>query len=251
MMNETPPHITMTAPSIFKAPQKDGSAAVFQSPPKECRDDVSFLSPIEMNRDNGSKATEEECNTSFPQDDDDNIAISSPVQQVNEVVVETEQQRLQREQLESENLARQLMAEEAMASYAASSDFLRVNSHQFSQEDLAALQAAMEDEEEEEGELSYDALLQLGDQIGNVKEERWALVAQNKIDSIPVVKFTKAMGEGKDENHTHVKCLICQFPYEEQDELRQLECGHAFHKECVDEWLSGKDCCAFCRKSIC
>ena len=198
-----------------------------------------------------------ELNSSFPSQDD--IQISSPTQPDNqEEEEETEEQRLQRE---SESLARQLMAEEALASYQASTDFLRQNADQFSEEDLAALQAIMAEEDpeiedeypeegEEEGEMSYDALLRLGEQIGNVKEERWALVAKEKINSIPIMKFTKDMAEGKDENHTEVKCLVCQFTYEDGDELRKLRCGHCFHRECIDEWLSSKDTCAFCLKSI-
>ena len=153
-----------------------------------------------------------------------------------------------------------------------STDFLRDNADQFSSEDLAALQAAMAEEdpdneqaiyaegtnseEEEEGdddsqEMSYDALLRLGEQIGDVKEERWALVAREKINELSTtLLFVASMAEGKEENHTEVKCQVCQFPYEEGDELRRLPCNHCFHKDCVDLWLETKDTCAFCRKSI-
>jgi len=222
----------------------------------ECRDDEGFqFSPVYleldslMNRD--ATDTEHECDTSFPQND---IHISTPEPPREE----SESERLARELSESESLARQLMAEEAMVSYQVSTEFLRDNADQFSQEDLAALQAAMaeedpeveDDEEYEDGEMSYDALLRLGERIGDVKEERWALVAKKMIESIPIVKFEKSMADGKDENHTEVKCLVCQFAYEEGEELRKLKCDHCFHKECIDEWLGSKDTCAFCRKSI-
>ena len=174
---------------------------------------------------------------------------------------ETDQERLQRELEESEALARQLMAEEAMASYAMSTEFLRENADRFSSEDLAALQAALAEEEpettdEEEldrdnsEDLSYDGLLRLGERIGDVKEERWALIAHEKIKNIPTLLFEPALAKGMDENHTEVKCLICLFPYEECDELRRLPCHHCFHKDCVDSWLQTKDTCALCRKSI-
>ena len=54
---------------------------------------------------------------------------------------------------ESIALARMLMEQEAIESYGAlSADYLRYNSHQFSQQDLAALQAAMaEDEGSDDG----------------------------------------------------------------------------------------------------
>ena len=44
-------------------------------------------------------------------------------------------------------LARQLMAEEAMASYTVGAEYLRENQDQFSGEDLAALQAVMQEED--------------------------------------------------------------------------------------------------------
>lgn len=157
-----------------------------------------------------------------------------------------------------------------MASYAMSANYLRENADQFSEEDLAALQAAMaeedpeahgsngiegededgEEEEEQSDEMSYDALLRLGERIGDVKEERWALVARQRIESLPTLEWTPSMAEGREENHTEVKCQVCQFPYEGGDVLRRLPCGHCFHRDCVDSWLGSKDTCALCRKSI-
>ena len=282
-MNETSSHVSVTEAAFCGTPKDMNiSPKITALKPsdiaQECRDDTSFaFSPIPMDlsatlaKNSGNEKSDSntnerdagvinELNTSFPSQND--IQISSPSHSDNveekDDDEETEDQQLQRE---SESLARQLMAEEALASYQASSDFLRENADQFSEEDLAALQAIMAEEDPEieddypeegegEGEMSYDALLRLGEQIGNVKEERWALVARENIDSIPVVKFTKDMAEGKDENHTEVKCLVCQFTYEEGDELRRLRCDHCFHKECIDEWLGNKDTCAFCLKSI-
>lgn len=166
------------------------------------------------------------------------------------------------------NLCQQILAaEEAMASYAMSTEFLRQNADEFSSEDLAALQAAMaeedpesnneevdnydDDEGDSEEELSYDALLRLGERIGDVKGERWALIAHEKIRQLPTLSWTQSMADGKEENHTLVKCQVCQFPYEEGDELRKLPCEHYFHRECVDSWLQTKDTCALCRKPIC
>ena len=82
--------------------------------------------------------------------------------------------RASRDEEESIALARALMAEEAMAaSYAMSMDYLRNNREEFSDEDLAALQAAMDDDEDgiaetsedqsqEDGGMSYELMLRLG-----------------------------------------------------------------------------------------
>ena len=153
-----------------------------------------------------------------------------------------------------------------MESYAVSNNYLRENADQFSEEDLAALQAAMAEEDPEsnnneevaededtEGnstELSYDALLRLGERIGNVKEERWALGAQEQINRLPTLTWNAQMAVGKAENHTEVKCQVCQCDYEEGDVLRRLPCDHCFHKDCIDKWLKLVASCPTCKQSV-
>jgi hypothetical protein len=195
-----------------------------------------------------------------------------------------EQQQQQRQQEEedqaaSEELARQLMAEEAMASYARSVQFLRDHADHFSQEDMAALFAALEEDqgrgeeeyhdddeaegEEESVELSYDTLLRLGEQLGNVKEERWSMKSQEFIDQLPFHWYssntatstngTNSTAAGKEDDKDSLeinKCLICLHTYEHGDCLRTLPCNHMFHRDCIDPWLSTKDACPYCRQSI-
>lgn len=175
---------------------------------------------------------------------------------------ESEENRIRREEDESIALARALMAEEAMAaSFQMSSDYLRNNRDQFSEEDLAALQAAMEEDEQEaqeahgvvedeDGALSYEMMLRLGETLGDVKSERWAQVAQTKIEKLPTFTFHPDNVCGMDENDCRVKCLVCQFAYEKDEALRKLPCEHCFHSECVDQWLQTKDCCPYCRTAI-
>jgi len=177
-----------------------------------------------------------------------------------EIIEEPYEIRIAREQAESEALARQLMEEEAMASYAASADFLQHHADQFSQEDFAAIRAAMQEEiyvnEEQEAEhmdsseLSYETLLRIGERIGDVKKERWAMEAAAHIKKLPIFKFACHLADGKDENDSCVKCLVCQHPYVESESLRQLPCQHVFHTECIDQWLSNKGECPYCRQNI-
>ena len=191
---------------------------------------------------------------------------------------EEREERILREEEESIALARQMMAEEAMASHRMSADLLRENASQFSPEDFHALQAALNEEEtepimydptdnqeeeddslQEEENLSYEALIQLGERIGDVKSDRWAMVAKDVIQKLEVVHYdptnsiaTTMVGCCEDSftNDTELKCLVCQFPYERNAVLRKLPCGHCFHLECVDRWLMEKDICPYCRQSI-
>jgi Ring finger domain len=180
-----------------------------------------------------------------------------------EVISPVEQAR--RDEEASIELARALQAEEAMASYSAayevSLDYLRNHQSEFSAEDLAALQAAVEEENNanddgDDGEdaadvsgMSYDMLLRLGDQMGDVKFERWTMIAQQKIDTLPIVTF-ESVDEEK-ANDCDVLCLVCREQYEKGNKLRRLPCSHLFHAHCVDQWLTrSSDKCPFCRTSV-
>lgn len=162
---------------------------------------------------------------------------------------------------ESLALARMLMEQEAMESYAMSADFLQVHASNYSEEDFQALQAALAEDEENDGydeagarngdeDMSYDMMLRLGECIGDVKQERWAMEAKRHIAKLPTFKFDPEKTKGLDENDSRCKCLVCQFPYEPKEELRKLPCGHCFHVSCVDHWLSAKDACPYCRQPI-
>jgi len=134
-----------------------------------------------------------------------------------------------------------------------SAEILRYNAAQYSQEDLQALQAVIDEESDEEGEdggEQYEMLLRLGEAVGDVKQERWNMVAQDHISILPTFKFAKNDVKALDENDSKCKCMVCQFSYDEGETLRKLPCGHCFHAECVDQWLKDKDCCAYCRQPI-
>ena len=152
---------------------------------------------------------------------------------------------------ESIELARQLMAEEAMASYQHHVQMLRID--QLSQEDFAAFRTALETDDgmldeqrddEEDPMSSYDAMLQLGERIGDVKSERWSMIAKTEIEKLPKIQFKK------DCRVELPHCLVCQCEFEHSEELRELPCQHCFHVDCVDQWLMEKDFCPHCRHSI-
>lgn len=177
------------------------------------------------------------------------------------VAISSQSLRQQQDIEASERLARQLMAEEAMDVHAISQRAMLEHVEDYSEEDLRVLREAIaveeevrseeeeeeenyEEDEEEEEEIDYDRLLQLGEFMGDVKEERWKERAQAVIDCLPTRKYNDAMSE------LSTRCTICQCEYEANEELRLLPCSCFFHKECGDEWLKRKSTCPNCTRTI-
>ena len=45
-------------------------------------------------------------------------------------------------------------------------------------------------------------------------------------------------------------CSICLTKFQINEEIRRLPCLHIFHKKCIDQWLSNKRNCPYCRFEI-
>ena len=43
-------------------------------------------------------------------------------------------------------------------------------------------------------------------------------------------------------------CSVCLEAYDDDAELRELPCGHAFHAACIAQWLEQSAICPVCRK---
>jgi hypothetical protein len=78
----------------------------------------------------------------------------------------------------------------------------------------------------------------------------------------PLKRVTSNDEDGDDEEHDHIQtavpaeqlpdpgdaCAICIDTIEDDDDVRGLHCGHAFHASCVDPWLtSRRACCPLCK----
>lgn len=51
--------------------------------------------------------------------------------------------------------------------------------------------------------------------------------------------------------HAFIQCLICLEEYAPDNDLRLLKCTHAFHRDCVDRWLTeGQNGCPLCRTPV-
>jgi hypothetical protein len=66
----------------------------------------------------------------------------------------------------------------------------------------------------------------------------------------PEVVYGEAKARKKKLGTTCTCCSVCLDNYGDGDVLRMLpDCGHLFHKECVDPWLRQHPTCPVCRTS--
>ncbi|KAK9489844.1 hypothetical protein V1508DRAFT_24494 [Lipomyces doorenjongii] len=86
---------------------------------------------------------------------------------------------------------------------------------------------------------TYEDMLLLSSFIGPAKPP---VATQDDIDR------SGGIFEASEENLGE-RCLVCLSDFEEGEECRKLrQCGHLFHKKCIDEWLTtGRNSCPLCR----
>ncbi|KAK9370569.1 hypothetical protein V1509DRAFT_637547 [Lipomyces kononenkoae] len=86
---------------------------------------------------------------------------------------------------------------------------------------------------------TYEDMLLLSSFIGPAKPP---VATQEDIDR------SGGIVEASEENLGE-RCLVCLSDFEEGEECRKLrQCGHLFHKNCIDEWLTtGRNSCPLCR----
>ncbi|RKP05859.1 hypothetical protein THASP1DRAFT_32308 [Thamnocephalis sphaerospora] len=90
---------------------------------------------------------------------------------------------------------------------------------------------------------SYEALLRLGEQLGEVKKKG---LSQRIINRLPVKTF--GAGDIAQEADGTLECTICLTAYVTGERMRTLPCTHGFHVECVDRWLEHNGNCPICRE---
>jgi E3 ubiquitin-protein ligase BIG BROTHER-like protein len=89
--------------------------------------------------------------------------------------------------------------------------------------------------------MTYEQLLELEENVGSVSKG----LTKNQIKKIPKIMYNKNRF-GKDDN----KCVVCQYEFKNGEEVTKLSCGHLFHSDCVDTWLSKNKVCPMCHKEI-
>uniref|UniRef100_A0ACD5ZL45 Uncharacterized protein n=1 Tax=Avena sativa TaxID=4498 RepID=A0ACD5ZL45_AVESA len=72
--------------------------------------------------------------------------------------------------------------------------------------------------------------------------------------SFPTMTYAEARalrdGSGKG-GDAALECAVCLSEFEDEEKLRLLpECSHAFHPDCIGEWLAAHVTCPVCRRSL-
>jgi len=90
-----------------------------------------------------------------------------------------------------------------------------------------------------------------GDGGGQTPQSRNRLLTPREANALPSSPFVAACDHA-DENGTAKTCTFCLDDYDDGDALRTLpECGHQFHVDCVDPWLTTKRaCCPVCKHDV-
>ncbi|XP_011043560.1 PREDICTED: E3 ubiquitin-protein ligase MBR2-like [Populus euphratica] len=117
--------------------------------------------------------------------------------------------------------------------------------------DRSALFGDSDDEEADELEdmrldvdnMSYEQLLALEEQMGNVST---GLSEDAIVATLKHWKY-QAVVDGSDSEDE--PCCICQEAYADEDDLGKLKCGHDFHFNCIKRWLVEKNTCPICKKA--
>lgn len=66
------------------------------------------------------------------------------------------------------------------------------------------------------------------------------------IDALPLVKFScETCNDG-----FSTSCSICLADFEQDDSIRRLPCGHDFHQDCIDMWLTRNKRCPLCMRAV-
>jgi len=83
-------------------------------------------------------------------------------------------------------------------------------------------------------------------QDGPPEQPRMTAAAPSQINALP----TSVFRSDGDSAHSNTTCAVCLAEYREGDVLRDLPCGHQFHRHCADQWLARSKRCPLCMRAI-
>ncbi|RZC08877.1 putative E3 ubiquitin-protein ligase ZFP1 [Glycine soja] len=98
-------------------------------------------------------------------------------------------------------------------------------------------------------DMSYEDLLELGEQIGNAKSglSEKTITSQMKTKTYILPTNATNLEEAASEEQGTDLCIICQDEYKNKENIGILRCGHEYHADCLRRWLLEKNVCPMCK----
>mmetsp|Transcript_2295 Transcript_2295/g.3946 ORF Transcript_2295/g.3946 Transcript_2295/m.3946 type:complete len:371 (+) Transcript_2295:64-1176(+) len=91
-------------------------------------------------------------------------------------------------------------------------------------------------------------LNQIAPPVGPPAEDRGA--PAETITSLESMAYDAALFGDEDDKPYPAECAICLLPWEPQDAIKVTPCMHAFHEECLGNWLRSARTCPVCRLDL-
>ncbi|XP_040986565.1 probable E3 ubiquitin-protein ligase ZFP1 [Juglans microcarpa x Juglans regia] len=100
-----------------------------------------------------------------------------------------------------------------------------------------------------EEHVSYEELLALGEQIGNVSTglSMEMITSQLRTKTYESFATINNLEEATCEDQEADLCVICQDEYKNQENIGLLDCGHGYHADCLKKWLLVRNVCPICK----
>ncbi|CAD8050235.1 unnamed protein product [Paramecium sonneborni] len=96
-----------------------------------------------------------------------------------------------------------------------------------------------QDQEIDPDAMTYEQLLELEEQIGNVPKG----LTKQQIKQLPKRTLNQ-------DNIPEDKCSVCLFEFKEEEKVRELPCKHIYHSSCIKNWLQNNKQCPLCKTEI-
>ncbi|KAL7087600.1 hypothetical protein ACP275_13G076700 [Erythranthe tilingii] len=100
--------------------------------------------------------------------------------------------------------------------------------------------------------MSYEELLALGENIGTVGSGLTDEFIRNNLKT-RIFSLSPACTNQEEltsPDHRAINfCVVCQNDYEYEEKIGTLDCGHEYHRECINKWLHVKNTCPVCKST--
>lgn len=90
--------------------------------------------------------------------------------------------------------------------------------------------------------LAYGFLIRDSNVLNCFVKNHKKLQAKASLQRCSRIPFTQQLSEQD--------CQVCFLKYSKRRDIRQLPCGHVFHKTCCEKWFRENSKCPLCRASV-